>query len=103
VVSTKEAADQLAFESYDLVITDVGRQHSSDQSVTAGFEFLENPKVRDIGPPVIVYAGTLAVKQREKLVGLGASAVTADREQLITTVLQMLGRAPQEPASGLKR
>jgi CheY-like chemotaxis protein len=103
VVSTKEAVAQLAFESYDLVITDLGRQHSSDRSVTAGSEFLKNPKVKDTGPPVIVYAGTWAVKQRDELVGLGASEVMANREQLITTVLQMLGRAPQQPAGDLNR
>ena len=105
VVSTEEAVAQLALESssYDLVITDLGRQHSSDRSVTAGSEFLKNPKVKDTGPPVIVYAGTWAVKQRDELVGLGASEVMANREQLITTVLQMLGRAPQQPAGDLNR
>ena len=105
VVSTKEAVAQLTLDSYsyDLVITDLGREHSSDQSVTAGYEFLKNPVVKDAGPPVIVYAGTWAVKQRDELVGLGASEVMANREQLITTVLQMLGRAPQEPSGDLNR
>jgi CheY-like chemotaxis protein len=103
VVSTHEAVAQLALESYDLVITDLGRQNSSDRSATAGTAFLEHPSVKKVGPPVIVYAGTWAVAQRDELVRLGASDVMASREQLINTVLRMLGRAPEEPARDLIR
>jgi CheY-like chemotaxis protein len=103
VVSTHEAVEQLAFESYDLVITDLGREHSSDRSSTAGSAFLAHPSVKNVGPPVIVYAGTWAIAQRDELIRLGASDVMANREQLINTVLRMLGRAPEEPARGLGR
>jgi CheY-like chemotaxis protein len=103
VVSTEEAVAQLALESssYDLVITDLGRQHSSGRSVTAGYEFLKPPVVMDTGPPVIVCAGTWPVKQRDELVGLGASEVMVNCEHLINSVLQMLGRATQEPAQAI--
>lgn len=103
VVSTREAVEQLAFENYkyDLVITDLGREHSSDQSRTAGSAFLVHPSVKNAGPPVIVYAGTWAIAQRDELIRLGASDVMANREQLINTVLQMLGRTPEEPAHDL--
>lgn len=103
VVSTHEAVDQLAFESYDLVITDLGREHSSDRSPTAGSAFLAHPSVKNAGPPVIVYAGTWAIAQRDELIRLGASDVMANREQLINTVLRMLGRAPEEPPRGSMR
>jgi CheY-like chemotaxis protein len=46
VVSTDEAVEQLAFESYDLVITDLGRERSSDRSFTAGSAFLDHPSVK---------------------------------------------------------
>ena len=92
VVSTAEAVEQLVNESYDLVITDLGRQGSSDRSSTAGAAFLEHPAVRDGGPPVIVYAGAWAVAQRRELIGRGAVDVMASREQLIATVLEILGR-----------
>ena len=93
VVSTDEALEQLANESYDLVITDLGREHSSDASATAGAAFLEQPIVRDGGPPVIVYAGTWAVAQRDALVARGALEVMANRQQLYATVLGVLGRS----------
>jgi hypothetical protein len=79
---------------YDLVITDLGREHSSAASATAGAAFLDQPIVRNGGPPVIVYAGTWAVAQREQLVRRGALDVMANRAQLFTTVLGVLGRSP---------
>ena len=60
VVSTGEALEQLVAESYDLVITDLGRRASSDRSATAGASFLEQAILRG-GPPVIVYAGRLSL------------------------------------------
>jgi CheY-like chemotaxis protein len=102
VVSTREAIEQLANESYDLVITDLGREGSSDRSYDAGTTFLQHPAVRSGGPPVIVYAGRWAVARREELIGLGAADVMANREQLIDTVLRTLGRT-EEPASELVR
>lgn len=102
VVSTEEALEQLVNETYDLVITDLGREGSSDRSATAGAAFLEQPIVRDGGPPVIVYAGIWAVARREALLGLGALEVTDNREQLCATVLEVLGRSPP-PADELQR
>lgn len=95
VVSTEEALEQLTNESYDLVITDLGREHSSDQSATAGAVFLDQPIVCNGGPPVIVYAGTWAVAQRDELVRRGALDVMANREHLYATVLGVLGRSLQ--------
>ena len=102
VVSTDEALEQLTHESYDLVITDLGREHSSDRSATAGAAFLDQPIVRKGGPPVIVYARTWAVAQRDDLVRRGALDVMANREHLFATVLGVLGRSPQ-PGDDLQR
>jgi len=92
VVSTEEARQQLENESYDLVITDLGREHSSDRSATAGEDFLDQPIVKDGGPPVIVYAGYWALSKRPALLARGAIEVTNDREVLLSTVLRLLGR-----------
>jgi CheY-like chemotaxis protein len=102
VVSTGEALEQLGTESYDLVITDLGREASSDHSANAGAAFLDQPVVRAGGPPVVVYAGRWAVAQRDDLRRRGALDVMASREQLIATVLAVLGRAAA-PAGELWR
>ena len=95
VVSTSEAIEQLVNEAYDLVITDLGRQGSSDRSASAGAAFLDQPVIRDGGPPVIVYAGPWTVAHRADLVKRGAVDVMANRDALIATVLEILGRAPE--------
>jgi CheY-like chemotaxis protein len=95
VVSTSEALDQLANDSYDLVITDLGRA-SSDASPRAGEALIEHPAVRNGGPPVVVYAGASAVRRRDELVERGAAAVMADREELFQCVLLLLGRSKEE-------
>lgn len=92
VVSTGEALDQLVAQSYDLVITDLGREGSSDRSASAGADFLEQAVLRG-GPPVLVYAGRWAVAQRDELLRRGALEVMASREQLYASVLGVLGRA----------
>ena len=102
VVSTDEAVEQLKNETYDLVITDLGRRDSSDRSATAGAAFLDQPVVRHGGPPVIVYAGRWAVAQRDDLVKRGALDVMANREHLLDTVLEVLGRK-SEPTRDLER
>ena len=102
VVSTDEAVEQLRNETYDLVITDLGRRDSSDRSATAGAAFLDQPVVREGGPPVIIYAGRSAVAHRDELVKRGALDVMANREHLLATVLKVLGRGP-EPAHDLER
>ena len=101
-MSTAEAVEQLANESYDLVITDLGRADSSDRSQTAGGSFLKHPTVTQGGPPVLVYASQWAVTQKDELMRLGASEVTADPQELIDSVLGVLGRVP-ECSSGLSR
>jgi CheY-like chemotaxis protein len=101
VVSTGEAIEQLANETYDLVITDLGREGSSDHANDAGATFLQHPAVR-AGPPVVVYAGMWAVIARDQLMELGALDVMADREQLVNTVLRTLGRS-EDSASELRR
>ena len=75
---------------------------SSDRSASAGAAFLNQPVIRDGGPPVIVYAGTWALAQRADLVRRGAIDVMANRDALIESVLAILGRAP-DSAAGLQR
>jgi CheY-like chemotaxis protein len=102
VVSTEEAVEQLAHETYDLVITDFGRQESSDRSGTAGVAFLERVTRPKSGPPVLVYGSRKVEALRDELIGRGAFEVTASRDRLLATVLQVLGRG-QELGGELRR
>lgn len=92
VVSTQEALAQMAFASYDLVITDLGRKQSSDASSNAGRDFLAEPALREGGPPVVVYGGVGARIRARELRERGAAAVCADPMDLVAQVLRLLGR-----------
>jgi CheY-like chemotaxis protein len=92
IVSTGEAIEQLRFSRYDLVITDLGREKSSDRSYDAGRELLDHPVITEGGPPVIVYGGRTAVAQSEALLARGAFGVTADPGSLFALVRKALGR-----------
>jgi len=98
VVSSDEAHDQLANETYDLVITDLSRWASSDRSSRAGAAFLGDSG-KAVRPPVIIYAGRSAVAQRARLIQEGAFEVTEDRAVLIRTVLDLLARPPAPPGN----
>jgi CheY-like chemotaxis protein len=92
VVSSAEAIEQLRLSTYDLVISDLGRRWSSDRSETAGVHLLRDPVVADGGPPLIVYAGHQAVKQRAELLRDGAFGATDNPTELVKLVRQALGR-----------
>jgi CheY-like chemotaxis protein len=91
VVSTSEALAQLDNEIYDLVITDVGRESSSDKSRDAGTSFLRNPLLQN-GPPVIVYTSVRQSAESGNLLRQGAADVTWSPEDLTAAVLKALGR-----------
>ena len=80
-----EAIEQLLMSTYDLVITDLGRRWSSDASQDAGRHLLMHPAIRNGGPPVVVYAGKKAVKQRDELLEMGAFGVSVSRWPLRVT------------------
>ena len=96
VVSTQEALVQLEQATYDLVISDLGREHSSDRSPVAGEELLRAPRIAKAGPPVFIYANYRAVEERDKLLGLGAVWATDSRDDLYRHVFRTLGRDGEE-------
>lgn len=100
VVSSKEASEQLDDQSYDLVITDLGRAASSDRSREAGTDFLARRQGRAT-PPVVVYGGLSALARRDELLALGAAAVCADPVSLADAVLALLGREVESAPSAI--
>jgi CheY-like chemotaxis protein len=91
VVSTEEALFQLEHATYDLVISDLGREHSSDESPVAGKELLRHPLFAQAGPPVLIYANYRAVRQRDSLIELGAVWSTDDPDELYLNIFRLFG------------
>lgn len=100
VVSSNEALDQLAFEHYDLIISDICRSLSSDGDDNAGETLLLTLRTSGRRTPVVFYTSlTKAESKRENLMSLGAVEVTAYRAVLSDTVLKSLGRTDPSGAS----
>lgn len=91
--STDEATRQLRFGRFDAVISDLGRRGDDE----AGLTLLD--QVRPLGIPVIIYAGTGAVRRRDEIVRRGAFGVTASPQELFRLVTDAI-RAHAGTAAG---
>ena len=97
VISTEEAIEQMRNSHYDLVITDLGRFTMSERSDVAGLNALR-AVIGAGGPPVIVYAGKMAVQLRDEVIRLGGLGSTLSRTELYSLVDKALGRTmPTDP------
>lgn len=90
-LSTEDALARLKQFPYDLVITDMGRAGDPD----AGFTLIAEMNKQQPRPPVVVYAGAVAQKKRDQIVGSGAWGSTNRPQELfslVTSALQARGR-----------
>ena len=95
VVSIDEAVEQLTNEHYDLMITDLWRQGSSDCSSTAGAAFLAHTRRapgRPAGHRLRRDVGDAPARRPGRA---GRLDVTSSRDDLLAMVLDVLGRGPE--------
>jgi hypothetical protein len=83
--------EALHHSSYDLVITDLGRRTSSEQSSLAGLKGLQLV-LKAGGPPVIVYAGYNAIRLRDAVIRHGGLGSTKYPKELYALIEKALGR-----------
>lgn len=96
--STEEALQRLSTETFDAVISDLGRPGDSN----AGLTLLEEVRNHGLKLPVIIYAGQAAVKRRDEILRRGAYGSTNSPQelfQLVTSALRSQGRAIQSPGA----
>jgi CheY-like chemotaxis protein len=90
VVSTSEAEEAFESGAFAAVISDLGRKQSTDGSYMAGADLVA--KFARIWPPIIIYTTTAnAKREKERLLGAGASGVTGSPIELEQLVLKALG------------
>jgi CheY-like chemotaxis protein len=90
--STEEAMDKVKRQSFDAIISDMGRPPDS----RAGYTLLD--KLRESGnrTPFIIYAGSDAPKDRAEARRRGAIGCTNRPDELFEMVLSTLGRKVSE-------
>jgi CheY-like chemotaxis protein len=86
--STDDALSRLATESYDAVISDMGRPPDA----RAGYTLLDAMRQRGLHTPFIIYAGSTAAEHSEEAKRRGALGSTNRADVLFKLVLSALGR-----------
>lgn len=88
--STEEALEQVQRQSFDLIISDMGRPPDS----RAGYTLLDALRVMGNRTPYMIYAGSAAPEHVEEARQHGALGSTNDPQELIRMVTQALGSFP---------
>lgn len=86
-ISTKQGLDLYKKQSYDVIITDMGRSYQSD----AGIELIKELKALKCETPIIVYASHNAIHRYGDLaLSLGATKVTNGISNIIAILSEIL-------------
>lgn len=91
--STKEAMRRIRADSYDLVISDLGRQSADEDDPEAGITLLKELRQGGFSVPYIVYAGRRAITERDYLLAAGATFATNSPTELVRAVADARARS----------
>jgi CheY-like chemotaxis protein len=75
-LSTNEGLKELLGESFDMIITDLGRKENGRDNPFAGLEFIKQVRDKNNNAPILVYAGDRGMQNQSKLLKAGATKVT---------------------------
>lgn len=97
VLSTRQAVELLRVNSFDVIISDMGRQEPDGYHERAGYELLSELRQSDAVTPFFIYAGSNHRKHQEEAARRGAQGSTnrpAELISLVTSALAMRKHAP---------
>lgn len=89
--STEDALDQINRQTFDLIISDMGRPPDP----RAGYTLLDTLRASGNRTPFIIYAGSRSPEHQEESRQHGAIGCTNRPNELFEMVLSALGRGPQ--------
>jgi len=89
--STEDALDQTRRQSFDLIISDMGRPPDP----RAGYTLLDKLRATGNRTPFIIYAGSRSPEHQEEAKRHGALGCTNRPNELFEMVLSALGRGPR--------
>lgn len=90
--STTEALELLRKRSYDLIISDLGRKSSAEDDPNAGLTLLDRVRAERISLPYIIYAGSRAITERDRILAAGATDSINSPTELVDAIVNALGR-----------
>lgn len=93
VLSTRQAMDLLQVNSFDVIVSDMGRQESGRYHDRAGYELLAAVRRSGARTPFFVFAGSNLPEHRAEAKRRGAQGSTNRPAELITLVTSALAEA----------
>lgn len=98
-LSTDAAMRALLEEEFDIVITDLGRRESGAERPFAGLELIEKMRSGNFRQPVLVFASSRGIRNRERLLRAGATEVTSSMVDVMKFIdNQLAARTSGTPA-----
>ena len=76
-LSTESGIKAIANDSFDLIISDLGRVESGRENLYAGLEFTRAVRASGNQVPLLIFAGPRALENERQLLAAGSTAVTA--------------------------
>ena len=91
--STEDALEKVHANSYDVIISDMGRQPSNPQAPyekTAGYDLLDKLRSGHINTPFIIYAGSGSPEHRKETQRHGGMGTTNNAQELLQMVINAI-------------
>lgn len=88
--STQEALEKVHSDTYDVIISDMGRQPSDSQAPyekMAGYDLLDKLRAEHINTPFIIYAGSNSPKHQKETISRGGIGTTNNTQELFQMVI----------------
>lgn len=76
-ISTDAGLAALQQESFSAIISDLGRNENGVSNPFAGLDFVKAVRESGSQTPILIFAGTRGLENRDKLISAGANEVTA--------------------------
>lgn len=93
VLSTRQAMELLQTNSFDVIVSDMGRHESGAYQDRAGYELLSELRHAGVDSPFFIYAGSNLPEHRKEALQRGAQGSTNRPAELITLVTSALTKA----------
>lgn len=89
--NTADALQQLKVDTFGAIITDLGRYEDGREKPFAGLELIEKVRADQVDTPILVFASSRGMKNRDKLMQAGAEDVADSGVKVMTFVERHLG------------
>jgi CheY-like chemotaxis protein len=93
-LSTVEGLKYFENSTFNMIITDLGRQENGRDNPFAGLDLIKQIRALDSNVPILVYAGFRGLQNQGKLIKTGATKVTQSAVEVQSFINKVRGQLP---------